>query len=183
LQAGGHRFEPGTLHRTDPIRSQTLARSGSGSLPWCSLLDRVGALRGVEAYHVGQVDDELASVELRVGVGASSDDEELAELTARLRRQLLDLEVTGVDRPSTGDAPTGAKGVDPIALGTLVVTLARRAGVLTSLTKTVQRWLAGRGDRTVRLELDGDSIELTGASARDQERLVELWIARHATEP
>lgn len=127
--------------------------------------------------------DELVPIELRVGIAPGSDDEELAELTIRLRRQLLDLDVATVDRPQTGDAPIGAKGVDPIALGTLVVTLARSRGALTALAKVVQRWVASQHNRTVRLELDGDTIELTGASSRDQESLVELWINRHAGEP
>jgi hypothetical protein len=128
------------------------------------------------------MEDGLASVELQLGVAAGSDDEELAELTARLRQQLLDLDVARVDQPTYGDQPSGAKGVDAIALGTLVVTLARSPGALTALAKTVQRWLMAKHDRTVRLELDGDTIELTGASSRDQERLVELWIGRHASE-
>lgn len=129
------------------------------------------------------MEDELASVELQVGVEAGSDDEELAELTAQLRRQLLDLDVAGVERPTDGDPPPGAKGVDAIALGTLVVTLARSAGALTVFIKGVQGWLASQHNRTVRLELAGDTIELIGVSSRDQERLVELWIARHVSEP
>jgi hypothetical protein len=129
------------------------------------------------------MEDELVPIELQVGIAPGSDDEELAELTARLRRQLLDLDVAGVDRPQTGDAPIGAKGVDAIALGTLVVTLARSPGALTALAKAVQRWVASQHNRTVRLELDGDTIELTGVSSRDQEGLVELWINRHASGP
>jgi hypothetical protein len=127
--------------------------------------------------------DELVSIELRVGVAADSDDEELTELTARLRRQLLDLDVAGVDRPPTGDAPSGAKGADAIALGTLVVTLARSPGALRAVANAVHRWVTTQRDRTAKLELDGDTIELTGVSSRDQERLVELWIDRHANEP
>jgi hypothetical protein len=44
------------------------------------------------------MEDELASVELRLGVASGSDDEELAELTARLRQRLLELDVAGVHR-------------------------------------------------------------------------------------
>jgi hypothetical protein len=32
------------------------------------------------------------------------------------------------------------------------------------------------------LELDGDALELSQASAADQERLIELFVSRHATE-
>jgi len=45
-------------------------------------------------------------------------------------------------------------------------------------------WLRrGQGTgRAVRLELGGDALELSQASAADQERLIELFIRRHATE-
>jgi hypothetical protein len=33
----------------------------------------------------------------------------------------------------------------------------------------------------VKLTLDGDSLEVTGVSSEEQDRLVELWIAREAT--
>jgi hypothetical protein len=37
--------------------------------------------------------------------------------------------------------------------------------------------------RRVRLELDGDALELSQASAADQERLIKLFISQHsATE-
>src|SRR5919204_2517213 len=128
--------------------------------------------------------DELASIGLQVDIAGDSDDEELAELTTALRRRLLELDVAGVGRPpAPGEPPAGAKGVDAIALGTLVVTLARSPGALAAVAKTVQGWVAARNDRRVKLELDGDTIELTGVSSRDQERLVELWIGRHAAAP
>ena len=125
---------------------------------------------------------ELAAVRLEVGAQEGSDDEELAELTARLRRELLQTDVEGVERPPGDLPPSGAKGVDAVALGTLVVTLARSPGALAAFAKTIQGWLTSRQTRTVRLELDGDSIELNGVSSRDQERLVELWIGRHTAE-
>jgi hypothetical protein len=45
----------------------------------------------------------------------------------------------------------------------------------------IRKWLArGEGTRrTVRLEIDGDALELSEASAADQERLVSLFVSRH----
>ena len=51
------------------------------------------------------------------------------------------------------------------------------------MVSAIRDWLR-RGDgtrRTVRLEIDGDALELSQASAADQERLVELFVSRHAT--
>ena len=45
-------------------------------------------------------------------------------------------------------------------------------------------WL-GRGHdspRKVRLEVEGDVLELSGASSEEQDRLVEMFLSRHAAE-
>jgi hypothetical protein len=63
------------------------------------------------------------------------------------------------------------------------VSLARSPGALRAVAKAVHRWVTAQQNRTARLELDGDTIELTGVSSRDQERLVELWVDRHANKP
>jgi hypothetical protein len=122
---------------------------------------------------------QQATLEIRLDAG-DSDAEELAELTARLRRELLQLDVDAVDRPPGGAPPPGAKAVELIAVGTLLVSLGRSATKLGSVVRTVQGWAGTRPQRTVKLELDGDTIEISGASSREQERLVDLWIERHA---
>jgi hypothetical protein len=51
------------------------------------------------------------------------------------------------------------------------------------VVSVIRDWLnrgAGTG-RAVRLELGGDTLELSQASAADQERLIELFIRKHAT--
>jgi hypothetical protein len=109
-----------------------------------------------------------------------SDAGELAELTAKLRREILQLDVDSVEAASAGAAPAGAKAVDIAVIGTLLVQMGKTAGGLTSLVRAVQGWLRPQSARTVRLELDGDAIEITGASSRDQQRLIDLWIERHS---
>jgi hypothetical protein len=123
--------------------------------------------------------DEQTSVAVRLDAG-EADAEELAELTARLRRELLLLDVDAVEHATAGEAPPGAKGVELFLVGSLIVSLGRSAGKLGSLVRTIQDWVSLGGDRTVKLELDGDTIELTGATSKDQQRLVDLWIERHA---
>jgi hypothetical protein len=120
---------------------------------------------------------QQATLEVRLDA-AGSDAEELADLTAKLRQELLRLDVDAVDRAVAGEPPPGAKALDAVAIGTLLVTLGKTAGVLGSVVRTVQSWLGPV--RTVKLELDGDAIEITGVSSRDQQRLIDLWIERHA---
>ena len=67
-----------------------------------------------------------ATLEIQLDV-EESDAEELAELTARLRRELLQLDVDSVDQSVAGEAPEGAKAVDLMVIGTLLVNLGRSA--------------------------------------------------------
>jgi Effector Associated Constant Component 1 len=120
-----------------------------------------------------------ATLEIQLDVD-ESDPQELAELTARLRRELLRLDVDSVDQPVAGEAPEGTKAVDLMVIGSLIVNLGRSAGALTSVVRAVQGWLGSSASRTVKLQLDGDSIELSGVKSSDQQRLIDLWIERHA---
>jgi hypothetical protein len=113
---------------------------------------------------------------------ADSDAEELAHLTDKLRRNLLQLDVDAVEHSAAGEPPAGAKAVDLMLIGTLVVTLGRSASKLASVVRTVQDWVGTRPARTVKLQLDGDTIEITDASSRDQQRLIDTWIERHAEQ-
>jgi hypothetical protein len=44
----------------------------------------------------------------------------------------------------------------------------------------IQGWLGRSQQRSVKFELDGDVLELTGVSSRDQQRLVDEWLRRHS---
>jgi hypothetical protein len=112
-------------------------------------------------------------------VAPDADPEELAELSARLRRELLQLDVASVEQPRS-DAPAGAKGADAAQIGTMLVTLAEAGVSLATLVTAVRSWLGGSPDRKVRLELDGDAIELTGVTSDERQRLLDAWLERHA---
>ena len=45
----------------------------------------------------------------------------------------------------------------------------------------VRSWLAGSSRRSIKLELGGDVLELTGVSSKEQRRLTDEWLARHAS--
>jgi len=112
--------------------------------------------------------------------GPEHDAEELAQLTQRLRDELLELDVDAVEPATRGAAPDGAKGLELLAVGGLVVRFAMKANVLRTVVDATVGWLGRQRARSVKLTLDGDTIELTGASSAEQERLIELWVARHA---
>ena len=119
--------------------------------------------------------------ELTVAVEASDDTdaEELAQLTNRLRTELLDLDVEAVYSAREGEAPESSKGVDVLAAGAVVVQSVLRPDVLQSIIDGIRSWLGRQHARGIKLTLDGDSLELTRASTAEQDRLVELWVMRH----
>jgi hypothetical protein len=126
------------------------------------------------------MDNEHRELALELETLPDTDSEELAALVQRLRTELLDLDVDRVEPLTAGQAPEGAKGVELLALGVLVVQFVLQPGVLTSIVDGVRAWLQRQSVRSVKLTLDGDSLEVTGASSEEQDRLVELWIARNA---
>jgi len=127
----------------------------------------------------------MAESELQVMVDArDADREELAELARQLRAELLQLDVERVDEVVVGEAPPGTRAGDVVALGALLVSLAGQAKLLPALVDTVKGWLGRVGQpSTVKLELDGDVLEVTGASSSQQQQLIEAWLARHTVGP
>jgi hypothetical protein len=112
-----------------------------------------------------------------------ADAERLSAITQYLRRELVDLEsVDDVSAEPGGPAPDGSRALDAIAVGGLLVSIAN-SHAIRSVVAAVRGWLRRSPDpvtRTVRLELDGDVLELSGATSDEQERVVELFLSRHA---
>ena len=122
---------------------------------------------------------EAAALELSVDAGPGADDDELERLARSLRAELLELDVDAVEPAATGPPPDDARAVEALMVGALVVRLARDSEALSSLVRTVRGWLGAHADRRVRIELDGDVLELTGSSDDERQRLVDAWIERH----
>jgi hypothetical protein len=113
----------------------------------------------------------------------NADAERLDELASSLRQELLQLDVEDVTALRAGEPPPGARGLELAALGSLLVGLGSSADGLRAVISAISGWLSrGWGaHRSVKLEIDGDVLELNEASAADQDRLIGLFIARHAT--
>jgi hypothetical protein len=123
--------------------------------------------------------DQAQQVRLQVGAGGDADAEEVADLTSQLRQELLELDVDAVELARSGPAPRGTKAVDVLAIGGLILSLAK-SSALTHVVKVVQGWLSRDNRRQVEIQMDGDVLKLTGATDEEQRRLVDAWIARHA---
>ena len=109
-----------------------------------------------------------------------ADPARLDQLTRQLRDELGHLAQADV-RPTSGPpAPPGARGLDAPTITTLAVALMGSGG-LTAVITAVRAWV-DRGHaapRSIRLEVDGDVLELSGATTGEQDQLVSLFLARH----
>lgn len=122
--------------------------------------------------------------ELRVQLsGEGADAEQLDELTHSLRQELLQLDVKDVTAQRAGHPPPGARGeLDAAQAGGLLVALGSEARGLAAVIAAIRAWLARRRGalRSVRLEIAGDVLELSSATAADQDQLIRLFVSRHA---
>jgi hypothetical protein len=107
-----------------------------------------------------------------------ADAEDVAEATIQLRRELLELDVDAVEIPSAGEPPPGTRAAELVALGALAVTIAK-SQLLPAVVAVIQSWLSRSRHRSIKLELDGDVLELTGLSSDEQRRLTDEWLRRH----
>ncbi|MEO3873722.1 caspase family protein [Nonomuraea sp. B12E4] len=105
-----------------------------------------------------------------------ADAHELDTATARLRDELLDLDVV-VETAEAGEAPEGARAVLSFTIGGLVIALAGTE-LLAAIVNAVTSWLSRNQHRSVKLDIEGDVLELTGIRAKEQRELVEVWLRR-----
>jgi len=108
------------------------------------------------------------------------DDEAIAESALALGQELAELDVDEVRPVAAGEAPEGAKGIELLALGGLLIKLAQSAQVLRQVVDAVRDWVGRTGARSVKLTLDGDVLEVTGASGADMKKLIDAWVQRHS---
>lgn len=112
-----------------------------------------------------------------------ADAERLDTLTRYLRQELLQLDVEDVTALRAGEPPPGARAFDLMAVNELMVYLGPTAEGLRTVVSAIRKWL-GRGSgvrRTVRMELDGDVLELSEATEADLDRLIALFVDRNTT--
>jgi hypothetical protein len=125
------------------------------------------------------VTERVARLSLRIAAGPEADAAELAELAVDLREQLLELDIERADPATVGQAPPGARAGEMLLAGALTVILNQSSKLLTALIDTVQSWVSRSDGRSVKLDIDGDVLEVTGVTRKDQRELIQIWIDRH----
>ena len=108
-------------------------------------------------------------------------------LHRQFRQELRHVDAVDVV-PSSGQLPgpvePGARGLDPETMNALAVAVIGSGG-LAGLISSLRAWLgrASEETRSVRLEISGDVIELSGATSVEQEDLLRIFLARHGAPP
>ena len=117
-------------------------------------------------------------ITLQLEAGADAGAEELDQLTRQLRDELAELpEVQSADLLRAGAAPRGSKGLDPISLGALAVSILPTA--VPKLVEVLGGWLMRGENRKIKIKTQmGDrSVELeyspSAMSQADLKQLVE----------
>ena len=111
---------------------------------------------------------------------SGSDQARLDQLTRLLRDELRQLDVADVRPAASHPAPPGARGMDAPTASALAVALLGSGG-LTAVITAVRAWLdrGHEAPRSIHVEVDGDVLELSGATSAEHDRLVSLFLARH----
>jgi hypothetical protein len=111
---------------------------------------------------------------------AESDEEEAERLSRALRAELVELDIDSVRAAAAESVPQGAKAADPVTIGAIIVALSASGGVFTSLVDTLRDWLSrNTGRHRITVTIDGDTIEIDSATAREQRALIDAYIRRH----
>jgi len=124
-------------------------------------------------------------VDAKLLVQVSEDDADAVRLDALagyLRSELIQLDVDEISAVAAAEPPPGARTSAAEVAGGLLVSLGKSAASLPAVVSAVVDWLRrGLGpDRRVRLELEGDVLEISRASTGDQQRLIDLFVRRHS---
>jgi len=124
---------------------------------------------------------EHAELAIKLLPDPDTDDSALENLIVQLRRVLLELDVEAVEPMAASQVSAGSKGFD-LETGALIVRFALHSDALRSVVLCVRRWAGRQRLCSVKLTLDSDSLVITGPHSATQERAVDLWIARHASQ-
>jgi hypothetical protein len=105
------------------------------------------------------------------------DPERLQELTAALRRELLDLGVEEARLARHGSAPAGTKAGETMTIGMLLLTLAS-SPLLAEVVHVVGEWVKRDGNRSATLRRGDEELTLKGLSSAEQRRVIDSFLAK-----
>jgi hypothetical protein len=122
--------------------------------------------------------DTPGRLEVSVALEPDAGAEELDNATCALRDELLDLDVDAVDRTRAAEPPpAGTRAAEATMLAGLAVQVGQ--ATLTAVIGTIRQWVGRSAARSVKVTVDGDTLEVTNVSSGDQRELIAAFLARH----
>jgi hypothetical protein len=122
--------------------------------------------------------------ELRIELRETgADTARLDMLIRQLYQELRQLDVDEVSTVAAEGPPAGARALDAAAVEAILVAVGTALQGLSAAIMLARDWRRREPEgapRRVVLSLDGDVLELTGATPGEDERLVSLFLERHA---
>lgn len=119
----------------------------------------------------------MHQLKLQIDKREEDDAEEMEDLSRSLRDDLSNLDVVKEVTLATENPPSGSKALDGVALGSMIVDFAT-GGAVKQVAETVQMWIKRNENRSIALEMDGDKIDVKGASGKDQQKIIDAWVMR-----
>jgi hypothetical protein len=128
----------------------------------------------------------MSTITMRISLneqGAGPEELERAALSVRddllCHGGILDV------RPATQEvAPPGTRGLSAADVGSLFVLCGSAVDMVEPVLNVATAWMRRQPqvpERSIRLELDGQQIELTGHDTETQRKLVDLFVERVST--
>jgi hypothetical protein len=113
---------------------------------------------------------ELSELTIQVSAEGATE-EDLDRMTRQLLSELREMDVERVELGRAGAAPDGAKVLDPVTTGSILVTVL--PSILPKILDGVQAWAMRGSNRTVKFKgkIAGQAIEFEG-SGDDLQRLL-----------
>ncbi|MBS1868960.1 MAG: hypothetical protein JSS99_04805 [Actinobacteria bacterium] len=122
---------------------------------------------------------KLLTVQIGLGPDAEAEDFDAAALA--LRRELLELDAVDARRAPGPPARDGARALDGPLLGALLVTASD--GAIPAILQLLGAWARRGPERSVKLKLGDDAIEVTGVTDATQRELIDAFLARNRSHP
>ena len=109
-----------------------------------------------------------------------TDPEDIERLGRQLGNELRALDVDDVAAVDGAPSPEGAKSGAVLSLTEWLVTLSGSSGVFVTVIGTLKDWLSRRaGAHKVSVTIDGDTLELSGATPVERAELIQTFVRRH----
>jgi len=121
--------------------------------------------------------EHVLQVRIDLGLQADAEGAELDEAARALGEELLALDVHDVTRVTDGAPASGARGVDAVLPAALLVFASKEA--ISAVVRSAEQWLRRRPARSVKVTIEGETVELSDASEEQQRELVEAFLQRH----